>query len=368
MKTYLVGGAVRDILLGVKPKDKDWVVVGATERQMLDKGFIKVPASFAVFIDPKTKQEYALARAEKKVSQGYHGFETDISSNISLEDDLSRRDLTINSMAMDQNNQIIDPFNGQKDIQNRVLRHTSKAFIEDPLRVIRLARFKAQLNEHGFTIAPATVKLAQQIANSEELNHLTIERLHIEFIKALNNPRIFFETLQELNSLSKTFPIVERALDNMPDKNFFTSNCYVDCDDNQKITLCFINVGLTNLDVLKNQLHLTNNQFKLLKATITIKKISENILVDPQIILNQIKQANLLRDQALFNDSFDIYMKYLFETSKDNKDALMLKKMIDIINNLDIKSLIQNTAKDKISETINKLHLDSISKQQKNML
>ena len=146
---------------------------------------------FTVFVNPKTKEEYALARAEKKAAKGHHGFETFYSKHITLEDDLKRRDLTINSMAMDKDGNIIDPFNGQRDIKDEIFRHTSKAFIDDPLRVIRLARFKTQFSNFNFSIALETKEIAKEISKTDELNHLTKERLHIEFIKALTNPKIF---------------------------------------------------------------------------------------------------------------------------------------------------------------------------------
>nr|WP_236940985.1 hypothetical protein [Francisella orientalis] len=173
------------------PKDRDWVVVGATESQMTKAGFTKVPSSFPVFLHPETREEYALARSEKKIANGYHGFEVNFSNDITLEEDLKRRDLTINSMEIDKNNNIIDPFNGQDDIKNRILRHTSEAFIEDPLRVVRLTRFKVQLSAFNFSIADETINIIKSIIKSGELNYLTKERLHIEFIKALRNPKIF---------------------------------------------------------------------------------------------------------------------------------------------------------------------------------
>lgn len=215
METYLVGGAVRDLLLGITPKDKDWVVVGATQDDMLSLGYIKITANFPIFINIKTRDEYALARTEVKVGAGYRGFETSFSPLTSLEDDLKRRDLTINSIAMDNENNIIDPFNGIKDIQNRVLRHTSEAFIEDPLRVVRLARFKAQLSYFNFTIALETTAIAHELAKSGELDHLTKERLNIEFNKALNNPFIFFDSLDYLGVLKTIFPYIHAHTDRL---------------------------------------------------------------------------------------------------------------------------------------------------------
>lgn len=184
MKIYVVGGAVRDELLGLIPKDIDYVVTGATSEEMLSLGYEQVGADFPVFLHPETKDEYALARIERKTGDGYHGFAVDFDSSVSLEDDLSRRDLTINAMAKDQETgEIIDPFGGQQDIESKILRHVSPAFAEDPLRVIRLARFATRY--FGFTIANSTMSLARQMVEAGELNHLPNERFWAEMEKAL---------------------------------------------------------------------------------------------------------------------------------------------------------------------------------------
>lgn len=206
MKTYLVGGAVRDKLLGHPAKDKDWVVVGATPKQLTDLGYVQVGKDFPVFLHPKTKDEYALARTEKKDGIGYTGFTCDASPNISLEDDLKRRDLTINAMAMRPDGELIDPFNGRDDLANRILRHVSDAFIEDPLRVLRVARFAARFGD--FSIASETLELMQSIASSGELSCLTAERVWQELNRALSEPHPegFFEVLRECNALEVIWP------------------------------------------------------------------------------------------------------------------------------------------------------------------
>lgn len=181
MNIYLVGGAVRDILLGLTPKDKDYVVVGATEQDMLDQGFSKVGADFPVFLHPLTREEYALARKERKVAAGYNGFAVDFDPSVTLAEDLIRRDLTINSMAQESDGTIFDPYGGQADLTNRILRHTSDVFADDPVRVLRLARFAARYNT--FTVDPSTVALAQSIVH--ELNNVPQERIWAEFEKGL---------------------------------------------------------------------------------------------------------------------------------------------------------------------------------------
>lgn len=184
MKTYIVGGAVRDSVMGIPCQDVDYVVVGATPEQMIEQGFEQVGADFPVFLHPETKDEYALARIERKTGDGYHGFAVDFDTSVSLEEDLSRRDLTINAMARDmETGEIIDPFHGLRDIEARVLRHVSPAFAEDPLRVVRLARFAARY--FGFTVSHKTMLLSREMVENGELNHLPNERFWAEMEKAL---------------------------------------------------------------------------------------------------------------------------------------------------------------------------------------
>lgn len=191
MKTYLVGGAVRDTLLGLEPKDKDYVIVGATLEDVDNlvnfQGYQQVGADFPVFLHPVTGDEYALARVERKVGTGYNGFEAFTSPDLTIEDDLRRRDLTINAMAMDlESGEIIDPFGGQKDLHDGVLRHVSEAFAEDPLRVLRVARFKAR---YGFKLAKETYELMHQLVESGELDFLTRERIWVEIEKLLSEKK-----------------------------------------------------------------------------------------------------------------------------------------------------------------------------------
>ncbi len=212
LKIFLVGGAVRDELLSVPCTERDWVVIGSSESEMLALGFRKVGKDFPVFIHPDTGEEYALARTERKTAKGYYGFKCDFSPNITLEEDLMRRDLTINAIAKDLNGKIVDPFCGQQDLQNRVLRHVSGAFVEDPIRVLRVARFAAKLANFGFKVAPETIKLMRTIVDNRELEHVTPERVWKEIEKTLvtNAPQEFFLVLRECNALAKIFPELDR--------------------------------------------------------------------------------------------------------------------------------------------------------------
>jgi len=204
---YLVGGAVRDQLLNLPVKDRDWVIVGATPQTLIDLGYQQVGKDFPVFLHPQSKEEYALARTERKSGQGYTGFICDFSADIPLEQDLIRRDLTINAMAQDLQGNLYDPYHGADDLRQRILRHVSPAFVEDPLRVLRVARFAARYHHLGFTIAPETLQLMQTLTQQGELQHLTAERVWAETEKALNekNPEIYFETLRQVGALAVLF-------------------------------------------------------------------------------------------------------------------------------------------------------------------
>jgi len=210
-QTYLVGGAVRDKLLKHPYHEHDWVVVGATPELLTNAGYLLVGKDFPVFLHPETKEEYALARSERKVAKGYQGFEVCADPSITLEEDLLRRDLTINAIAEDADGNLIDPYGGVQDIDNRILRHVSDAFIEDPVRVLRLARFYARYHQYGFTIAEETKALIKTMIQSGELEALTAERVFQELNKALGeaSPQEFFNALREVGALEVLFPEVE---------------------------------------------------------------------------------------------------------------------------------------------------------------
>lgn len=212
MKCFLVGGAVRDELLGINSIERDWVVIGSTEQEMLSFGFNKVGKDFPVFIHPTTKEEYALARTERKTAKGYYGFKCDFSPQITLEEDLMRRDVTINALAKDAQGNIIDPFGGQQDLSNRILRHVSPAFIEDPIRVLRVARFAAKFAAFGFKVAAETIELMRTIVIQQELHHVTPERVWKEMEKALatDAPEQFFLILRECGALAVIFPELDK--------------------------------------------------------------------------------------------------------------------------------------------------------------
>ncbi len=211
MQVYLVGGAVRDEQLGVRFKERDWCVVGGTPQQLLDQGYKQVGKDFPVFLHPKTGEEYALARTERKTAPGYHGFSVNFSPDVTIEEDLQRRDLTINALAKDEDGKLIDPYGGRKDLEDRVLRHVSDAFGEDPVRILRLAKFKARLKAFNFTIAAETMLLMKTMVSEGEVDALVADRVWKETEEALRgkNSRVYFEVLRECGALSRLFPEVD---------------------------------------------------------------------------------------------------------------------------------------------------------------
>jgi tRNA nucleotidyltransferase (CCA-adding enzyme) len=219
MEIFLVGGAVRDKLLGRAVNEKDWVVVGATPQAMIAQGFQPVGKDFPVFLHPQTKEEYALARTERKTGPGYTGFQFYAAEDVTLEQDLIRRDLTINAMAENAAGELIDPFGGAADLHNRVLRHVSPAFAEDPVRVLRIARFAARYHHLGFKVAPETLELMRTMVTSGEVDHLVAERVWKEMSRALMepDPDVFFATLRDCGALARIIPEVD-ALFGVPQR------------------------------------------------------------------------------------------------------------------------------------------------------
>ena len=211
MQVYLVGGAVRDEQLGIPHRERDWCVVGASPGELEALGYQRVGKDFPVFLHPETKEEYALARTERKTAPGYHGFDFDCSPDVTIEEDLQRRDLTINAIARDADGQLIDPWGGSADIENRVLRHVSDAFTEDPVRILRVARFAARFAHFGFTIAGETMSLMHRMVENGEVDALVSDRVWKETELALagSNARVYFEVLRSCGALRVLFPEVD---------------------------------------------------------------------------------------------------------------------------------------------------------------
>lgn len=212
MPRYLVGGAVRDEMLGLTISDRDWVVVGTSPEDMLAAGYTPVGRDFPVFLHPQTREEHALARTERKTGHGYHGFVFHTGTDVSLEDDLRRRDLTINAMARDDQGHLVDPYGGQQDLQDKVLRHVSPAFSEDPVRLLRLARYYTRFAPLGFTVADSTMQLARNMVAAGEVDHLVAERVWAEMERALmeDEPQLFFYLLRQVGALARILPELDQ--------------------------------------------------------------------------------------------------------------------------------------------------------------
>ena len=283
MKIYEVGGAVRDALLNEEAKDKDWVVVGSSPEEMAANGFRPIGKDFPVFLHPETNEEYALARTEKKSGQGYHGFNFYFGKEVTLEEDLSRRDLTINAMARDDDGKIIDPFGGRKDLDNKIFRHVSDAFSEDPLRAIRLARFHTYKHLSNFEIAEGTKKLISEIVDSGEIAKLSPNRIWTETERALSssNPNIYFKILLEYN-LQKPY------LDGL--QSSF-------CDSSKNIQVRWAELQMNNNFVLGEDLPIPNT---FSNASKTLRMLS-NIKLDSKEneLLKALQEISFERNSVL---------------------------------------------------------------------
>lgn len=374
MQIYLVGGAIRDRLLGLPaPFERDWVVVGSTPEEMQSKGFIKVGKSFPVYIDPNTSEEFALARTEKKSGHGYHGFNFNADPEISLEDDLMRRDLTINAIAEDENGNLIDPFNGIEDLNNRILRHVSDAFRDDPLRVLRIARFMAKLSSYGFIVDDDTKGLINDIVSSGELDYLVPERIWLETEKALNTDSfcLYFDTLNEFNALEHIYPSLYYA----PEENYSLNYKLIDFFKGREVLpemrLASIFCALDNtvqIDIIKNFDRIQNefrfpNSFKLFIRTV-MKTFQ--ILTKPMDTFKSSDLYQLLEITDAFRNSENFSKIIYFHNFIDDLD---MKKKTDLLNKAftaskDIgyeEESFKGLRGDKIKEKIDKLRIEKIN-------
>ncbi len=325
MKIYLVGGAIRDSLLNLPVKDKDWVVVGGTEKMLLDKNFQQVGKDFPVFLHPETHEEYALARKERKSGKGYTGFDTNSNPNVTLEEDLIRRDLTINAIAQDQYGNYIDPFQGKKDIKYRLIRHVSESFIEDPLRVLRVARFAAALVHLGFYVAKETMSLMCIVVQKKELSYLTKNRIWNETEKAFKtaNPHVYFQVLYDCKALQFFFPEMYFLYE---EKNFFKYDFYKKVHNKNSILMGLAKISRLNEDV--------DVRFSYLCQFLPIYKIcsdSSEIFYNKHassIIRSLCKRFNIpcyIRDIAILNTGFYSFLNTINNQSSENIIKLFSK-------------------------------------------
>jgi tRNA nucleotidyltransferase/poly(A) polymerase len=339
MKIYEVGGAIRDSLLGKIPKDKDWVVVGSSPEEMVNNGFKPIGKDFPVFLHPKTNEEYALARTERKTGHGYHGFNFYFGKEVTLEEDLSRRDLTINAIAKDAKGDLIDPFNGQEDIKNKVFKHVSPAFSEDPLRAIRLARFHTYEHLNDFTIDKETSDLLRKIVASGEIASLSANRIWAETQRSLgsSNPNIYFEVLLRFNL---HIPHLENL------KNFA-------CNSSKDIHVRWCELQANNDFVINSKLPVPNdfiNAAETLKKLLSIKINS----VDEELI-DVLNNVAFERNEELIREL--VLLPHLENTNK------FILKLLDNIKETDFSSLAE-VANEQIKEEKFKLLKEVIKKSQ----
>ena len=384
MKVYLVGGAVRDKLLGIPVKEKDWVVVGSTPQEMRDKGYKQVGKDFPVFINPKTGEEYALARTERKSGHGYTGFEFDTNPNVTLEEDLARRDLTINAIAQDEDGTLIDPFNGQEDIKNKKLRHVSDAFSEDPLRVLRVARFKANLK--NFEITKETLQKIEKVVTSNEMKYLTGERIWLELIKS-HDPIRFFFALKDISpeTLLDIFPHATIKSDKQPSIDPYTGDIthdeikymtkeeedrvfdrrmvnhpdYLDWPKYVQISYLlwlFVPRDSKAMDVALENISAPNEckeLSKLLDFNLLVVELNE---IEPDGLLRFIKKLDIRKEERLKNylmikkGEYDIY------------NRLLIEDLIRDIKSFKLDNKDQNKSGEEIQKIVENAHLEIVNK------
>ena len=384
MKVYLVGGAVRDKLLGIPVKEKDWVVVGSTPQEMRDKGYKQVGKDFPVFINPKTGEEYALARTERKSGHGYTGFEFDTNPNVTLEEDLARRDLTINAIAQDEDGTLIDPFNGQEDIKNKKLRHVSDAFSEDPLRVLRVARFKANLK--NFEITKETLQKIEKVVTSNEMKYLTGERIWLELIKS-HDPLRFFFALKDISpeTLLDIFPyatiksskqpsidpytgdiihdeikyMTKEEVDRVFDRRMVNHPDYLDWPKYVQISYLlwqFVPPDSKAMDVALENISAPNEckeLSKLLYFNLLVFELNE---IEPDGLLRFIKKLDIRKEERFKN--------YLMikKGEHDIYNKLLIEDLICDIKSFKLDNKDQNKSGEEIQKIVENAHLEIVNK------
>ena len=382
MEVYLVGGAVRDRFLGLPIKEKDWCVVGSSPEEMKKRGFQSVGRDFPVFLHPETKEEYALARTERKIKPGYHGFDFNTSKNVTLLEDLKRRDLTINAMAIDSNDNLIDPYNGLDDINHKKLRHVSKAFDEDPVRVLRTAKFAARFHQLGFSVHADTQKIMKSISDNGELDHLVSDRVWKEMEQALsgNDPHVFFSTLQNCGALIRLFPEFYINKDAKIKHGFSAlkkiANHTFDPAVNFSIFIYDIERAKTSdddemqinfqktLDSLKKRLPIPRRFSEVSSIFMKYKNILDQAeSLKAKSILEILEDSDAFRRTERFNTVLDAYS--ILDNDKKNQNMFKkIAKIIVVCNNVQTKKIINDeTNPIKIREKISQERIRLISRE-----
>ncbi len=358
MKIYLVGGAVRDKLLGFHPKDNDWVVVGATRNELLELGYKPVHKSdFPVFLHPETKEEYALARLEKRTGYGHGGFEFDIAPTITLVDDLKRRDLTINAMAFsfeeEKLGELIDPYHGKVDLEKQILRHISPAFVEDPLRLIRTARFAACL---GFEVAPETMELMKQMVAEGKLSELSNERIWKEMERALMGPQPekFFDVLKECGASRLLFPHIK-----IPGPSINAMQRAADHKNSAPVRFAALMHDLTQEEIIKfcKQFNVSNQYRDL--ALLTTKNLPQfrrvSELQAPEL-LDLVTNIGAFQNKERCNDCLDVFERCTQESASIEK----VRHAIQTVKSINTKELALKYIGHEITKRIKIMRIEAI--------
>lgn len=355
MDIYLVGGAVRDKLLGYPFHEHDWVVVGATPEQLLEQGYRPVGRDFPVFLHPQTKEEYALARTERKTAPGYTGFACHASPAVTLEEDLQRRDLTINAMAEDADGHIIDPYGGQHDLSHRLLRHVSPAFTEDPLRVLRVARFCARYAHLGFTLAPDTLQLMQQLSAGGELQALPAERIWKELERALGerSPQQFFSCLQQSNALEVLIPELPATSWQHLDQAAARHNTPAVC-----FALLFFSLDQHAAEALCQRLKCPNDFKQLALLVSRLGKQCQQPLTTPEALLTLLEQLDPFRRPT----RFELFLQCCEIHFQHTRCSAQLRQALALCSSLNAAELAAEGLTGKaIAQALRQRRLDSLA-------
>ena len=372
MKIYLVGGAVRDQIMGLSVKDKDYVVVGSTSEEMVKLGYKPVGKDFPVFLHPKTHHEYALARTERKISKGYKGFKVYASKEVTLEEDLKRRDLTINAIAKDTRGQFFDPFNGIQDIKNKVLRHVSSAFVEDPIRVLRIARFSARF--HQFKIHPKTEAILKQIVKNKEIEAVASERIWHELFVGFSEKKsyLMLEVLHKCGALKLLLPEMNYVKHKHSIKKSFEYAFKSKHSPEIKAALFFmylypLKVNSKLQEEIYTRLSVPNAVKKLTEKTITnLSDLKQFKKLKPRQILDLIYKMDLFRNPDMLLDVMKIFEAFISSQSTQLRTASTtlksLKKYLKHLNKLNLSSISQNKRGLDIKDAIYEARLQVLTK------
>ncbi|HHB93359.1 MAG TPA: multifunctional CCA addition/repair protein [Thioploca sp.] len=361
MKIYKVGGSVRDKYLGYPSKDQDWVVVGATPQILLQAGYIQVGKDFPVFLHPDTHEEYALARTERKTGSGYTGFSVYAAPDVTLEEDLQRRDLTINAMAINEQGQLFDPFNGMADLHNKILRHVSPAFAEDPVRVLRIARFAARFD---FNIADETLILMKNMVTNGEVDTLVAERVWQETVKALttDKPANFFKTLHTCGALERIFPELNNIIDNSSAISYLQqARCQT--DDSQVLfavligNLDDIDQNIKSIKTLCKRYRIPSQYRELAILTARYHKLCQNIMdLSAKKLLDILQGIDAFRRTQRFEQFLLVCKIY------HGKSAQELYRLFKIANRIKVAEVIEDGFQGKeISKELSRRRIDIIA-------